>query len=326
MEPELDLARLQAFDDGEWAALEARYAERLRAFVRRRVADPEACEDVLQETLLGAVRGIPRFDTRYTLEQYLFGICRNRTIDHLRRGGAGRGVGLAEEEEGDLFERLPVHAPSPSSLVHRDEVAERGAAVLGEVLREWVAETWSAGEFERLLVVEALLLAGRRNRDVAASLGIEDESAVAGIKFRALKRMAALAAVQAGGVAGPKEGAGAGAGGGSGWAEALRELASGARAPLELAEVWRSTRPSCPARHWLARWRTGELDAGPARFLEAHVHEHGCPVCAARVAELQAQPAQLADLLAHLRESQVRHLGSRLDAPSGGPGDGPPRG
>lgn len=318
MDAELDLAKLQAFDDGEWAALEAHYAERLRAFIRRRVADPEACEDVLQETLLGAVRGIPRFDTRYTLEQYLFGICRNRTIDHLRRGGAGRGVGLAEEEEGDLFERLPVHAPSPSSLVHRDEVAERGAAVLGEVLREWVAETWSAGEFDRLLVVEALLLAGRRNLEVAASLGIEDESAVAGIKFRALKRMAALAAVQARGGASTREG--------SGWAEALRDLASGARAPLELAEIWRSTRPSCPARHWLARWRTGELDAGPARFLEAHVHAHGCPVCAARVADLQAQPAQLADLLAHLRESQVRHLGSRLDAPSGDPGGGPPRG
>ena len=321
MDAELDLARLQAFDDGEWAALEARYAERLRAFVRRRVADPEACEDVLQETLLGAVRGIPRFDPRYTLEQYLFGICRNRTIDHLRRGGAGRGVGLAEEDEGDLFERLPVTAPSPSSLVHRDEAAEHGAAVLSEVLREWVAETWSAGEFERLLVVEALLLAGRRNRDVAASLGIEDESAVAGIKFRALKRMAALAAAHTAG-GGAHGGA---AGDDSGWAEALRELASGARAPLELAEVWRSSRASCPARHWLARWRTGELDAGPARFLEAHVDEHGCSACAARVAELKAQPARLADLLAHLRESEVRHLGSRVEPPPGGARGTPPR-
>ncbi|MBL6721971.1 MAG: sigma-70 family RNA polymerase sigma factor [Planctomycetes bacterium] len=319
MDPELDLARLQAFDDSEWAALEARYAERLRAFVRRRVADPEACEDVLQETLLGAVRGIPRFDPRYTLEQYLFGICRNRTIDHLRRGGSGRGVGLAEEEEGDLFERLPVSAPSPSSLVHRDEAAEHGAAVLREVLREWVAETWSAGEFERLLVVEALLLAGRRNRDVVASLGIEDESAVAGIKFRALKRMAALAAMRTDG--GRASGAAAEE---SGWAEALRELASGARAPLELAEIWRASRASCPARHWLARWRTGELDAGPARFLQAHVDEHGCPACGARVAELQAQPAQLTDLLAHLRESQVRHLGSRLEPPVGGAGGAPP--
>lgn len=311
MDDELDIDRLQAFDDREWAALEARYAERLLAFVRRRVVDPAACEDVLQETLLGAVRGIPRFDRRYSVEQYLFGICRNRTIDHLRRGGVGRGVGLGEGEEDDVFDRLPLEAPSPSSLVHRDEVATHGAEVLGRVLEAWVAETWSAGEYDRLLIVEALLLAGRRNRDVAASLGIEDESAVAGIKFRALKRMASLAREMARSDGEPRGDGGAEPS--EGWPEALQELAAGGRAPFDLAAVWRARGASCPARHWLARWRTGELEEGPSRFLGAHVEVHECPLCRARMDELEAHPGRLTELLAHLRESQVRHLASRVE-------------
>ena len=81
--PNLD--RLLAFDDAEWMEVERQFAGRLYAYVARRIDDAQAREDVVQEVFLGAVRGIPSFDPLFTFEQYLFGICRNRTIDHLRR-------------------------------------------------------------------------------------------------------------------------------------------------------------------------------------------------------------------------------------------------
>ena len=52
-----DIARLQAYDDAEWLAIEREYAGRLLAYVSKRVKDAQAREDVLQETMLGAVRG-----------------------------------------------------------------------------------------------------------------------------------------------------------------------------------------------------------------------------------------------------------------------------
>ena len=87
-----DIPALQAHDDAEWRRVEQSYCGRLLAYAQRRVSDLQGAEDVVQEALLGAVRGIGDFDTKYTFEQYLFGICRNRTIDHLRRRKARTGT------------------------------------------------------------------------------------------------------------------------------------------------------------------------------------------------------------------------------------------
>ena len=62
------------------------------------------------------------------------------------------------------------------------------------ILREWVQETWQAEECVRLMVVEALFAGGWRNRDTWQRFDLRDETAVAGIKFRALKRLRELAA------------------------------------------------------------------------------------------------------------------------------------
>jgi RNA polymerase sigma factor (sigma-70 family) len=97
-----DIDRLQSFDNGEWLKVEGSYCGRLMAYVSRRVADVQAREDIVQETFLGSVRGIGKFDRIFTFEQYLFGICRNRTIDHLRRR---RSVGIGEPA--DSSESLP---------------------------------------------------------------------------------------------------------------------------------------------------------------------------------------------------------------------------
>jgi RNA polymerase sigma-70 factor (ECF subfamily) len=77
-----DIAKLARLDDGEWLAVEQQYCGRLLSFVARRVRDVQAREDIVQDAFLGAVRGIETFDPAYTFEQFLFGIAKNRMIDH----------------------------------------------------------------------------------------------------------------------------------------------------------------------------------------------------------------------------------------------------
>ena len=158
-----DIERLQSYDDEEWMRVEREYCGRLMAYVGRRVDDSQAREDVVQEVFLGAVRGIGSFDAIYTFEQYLFGICRNRTIDHLRRRSA-RGVGAAQESSESLpgLDDLLNEEETPSGVVSERDLASQGQALLVEVLREWVQETWQLGEFKRLMVIEALFHEGRR--------------------------------------------------------------------------------------------------------------------------------------------------------------------
>jgi hypothetical protein len=74
---------------------------------------------------------------------------------------------------------------------HEDEGRKQRA--LAQILREFVGELWSAGEFEKLMVLESLFVLGRRNKDVAVRFGIADEKLVAGIKFRAIDKLRGLA-------------------------------------------------------------------------------------------------------------------------------------
>ena len=295
-----DVARLQAREDDEWLRVERAYCGRLLAYAHRRVGDRQAAEDVVQETLLGAVRGIDDFDPQFTFEQYLFGICKNRTIDHLRRRKA-RTIQLREEEEGPQpIEHLARETETPSAIVRGRELSERAGELLVEVLREWVEETWRESEFQRLMVIEALFAGGWRNRDVWRRFELRDETAVAGIKFRALKRLRQLAAVKESGN------------------DLLRYLAAAEEGDERLFDVdiranWRDQRVSCPAGHWIARLVAGTLDEDAKVFILFHLDEMKCPWCLANKDDLsrEGKEADIELLVERLRESTRRFLRSR---------------
>lgn len=290
-----DIAALQAFDDPAWLEVERHYAGRLLAYVARRVPDEAAREDIVQECFLGAVRGIASFDPRYSFEQYLFGICRNRTIDHLRRRRAAGIGGTDDEDEPPLLDSLARQDETPSAIVQGGDLRDRGERILTEILQHWVQETWGAGEFRRLMLIEALFRAGWRNRDTWRRFELRDETAVAGIKFRALKRLRELAATHdPSGVVLP----------------ALADQAAEGGTGLEVAAVWREQRVSCPARHWLARHRAGSLEPGPAEFVAFHLEEMECPWCRANLDDL-AREDDLEPLLERVRASTAGYLRSR---------------
>ena len=290
-----DLARLQTFDDGEWLSVERAFAGRLYAYVARRVLDAQAREDVVQESFLGAVRGIGAFDPSFTFEQYLFGICRNRTIDFLRRRRATT-LEPVEEDAPPLIEQLAREEETPSAAFRTADLRDRGQVLLAQILRDWVQETWEAGEFRRLMVIEALFSGGWRNRDTWQTFDLRDETAVAGIKFRALKRLRELAARHDGG---------------GELLQALAEDTEDRRTTLDMARIWREGRVSCPARHWLARHVAGTLDEGPRSFVDFHLTRMECPWCAANRDDLQQFEAGLQPLLDKVRASTARYLHSR---------------
>ncbi len=309
-----DIQSLQARADHEWLRVEREYCGRLLAYAQRRTGDLQASEDVVQETLLGAVRGIDDFDPQYTFEQYLFGICRNRTIDHMRRRKA-RTIQVGEDDDGFAgLESLAQDSETPSAIVRAHELSERARGLLGEILHDWVEETWQQGEFLRLCVIEALFSGGWRNRDTWKRFQLRDETSVAGIKFRALRRLRQLAAVRESGN------------------DLLRFLAAAEEGDqrildLDVKAVWREQRISCPSRHWLARLASGNLAEEPALFVRFHVEEMRCPWCTANYDDLtnKDREAELMRILERVQESTQKVLHSKR-APGSGSSSDPPAG
>lgn len=295
-----DIARLQTFDDQEWLEVERHYCGRLLAYVSRRVQDREAREDILQETLLGSVRGIGDFDSLYSFEQYLFGICHNRTIDHLRRARLHTISSNDEEDGPNGLDGIVDEADSPSRVVRREDLARHTQQLLGDVLRDWVQETWAQSEFVRLMVIEALFSAGWRNKDTWSHFELRDETAVAGIKFRALKRMRELAKSRDEGgriLQGILE----------------EDEANTARLDFSVAQVWRNQRVSCPARYWLGRSILGTLAAGPTAYVKFHTEDMNCPWCLANLEDLEAleQDPALEPMRERVQASTLQFLRSR---------------
>lgn len=61
--------------------------EYLVRYARSQVNDPDAAEDLAQETLLAALTAAPRFEQRSTLRTWLTGILRHKIIDMRRTRG-----------------------------------------------------------------------------------------------------------------------------------------------------------------------------------------------------------------------------------------------
>lgn len=192
-----DIARLQRMDEAAWAALQDDFFRRVYFYVKRYVGNHQTAEDLTQDVFLGAVRGIAGFDSNYTLEQFLFGIARNRVIDHYRKHKVAL-VPSKPDDDGDRsqlwLENMPHEATAaPKEKVVEREVGGRQRRVLIDILRQHVGELWQAGEFHKLMVLEYLFVLGGRNKDAARRFGIADEKSVAGIKFRAVERLRGLA-------------------------------------------------------------------------------------------------------------------------------------
>jgi RNA polymerase sigma-70 factor (TIGR02960 family) len=81
------LARAQAGDEQAFRELTERYWRELQVHCYRILGSVQDAEDMLQETLLAAWRGLDRFEGRASLRSWLYRIATNRCLNALRDSG-----------------------------------------------------------------------------------------------------------------------------------------------------------------------------------------------------------------------------------------------
>ncbi|MEE9393506.1 MAG: RNA polymerase sigma factor [Planctomycetota bacterium] len=184
--PDYNIAKLQALDSGEWERLQSDYFTRIYYYVKRMIGHPDGAEDVTSETFLGALKGIGRFDDRYNIEQFLFGIARKKAIDWLRK--SGHEIQISDDEDSSsYFGNVPREDLTPAQHSLAREKVDRQKDALVEILKEYVGELWEERDFKRLKTIELVFLRNWRHRRIADLLDYPDEKSIAGVKFRTIR-------------------------------------------------------------------------------------------------------------------------------------------
>src|SRR5438874_3996139 len=81
---EQTLARARSGDETAFRELTDRYRSELQLHIYRIVGSTQDAEDLLQETLLAAWRGLAQFEGRASVRAWLYRIATNRSLDALR--------------------------------------------------------------------------------------------------------------------------------------------------------------------------------------------------------------------------------------------------
>src|SRR4249920_854051 len=121
------------------------YFPRLFRFALRRVADESVAEDIVQSTLIKAMRSLASWRGEASLFTWLCTICRHEAHDHLQRLGRRPGMAPIDDapEMRAALEALSAGGDSPERALERAEISGAVQLVLdhlpgryGDVL-EW---------------------------------------------------------------------------------------------------------------------------------------------------------------------------------------------
>ena len=265
-------------DDKAWSQLVDRYQGRLLTFARARVPQPVDSEDLVQETFISFIRGLPQFRQDCNLETYLFSLLRRKIVDTYRRRGASHvcllqdvSDGKSQERPTDPLEQRASTDPSVSWYARRDERLELQRQALAGALTELVDGFKQSLDFQALKSVELLFYAQRPNGEVAQILGLSSNQ-VGVFKHRCLKQIR-QSVVQANGPAPDDESAG----------RDIEDL---------LTEIWQSQRLSCPKRSTVGGFVLGTLERPWQAYVDFHLHTLGCHFCRANLEDLKPQATE----------------------------------
>lgn len=186
-----DLLLIQRIRDGEedaWQQLIQRFEGRLLAFIRSRLSNATASEDIVQEAFMGFLISLPNYDDRTPLETYLFSIAAHKLTDHLRREGRRPTVPLQNTSSSTSGPEPVGPSRRASSLVRGQEQQDNEQLVLATCISELISSWRSRGDYLRLKVMELLLVKGFSNKHAAELLNITEQD-VANHKHYVLQKL-----------------------------------------------------------------------------------------------------------------------------------------
>jgi RNA polymerase sigma factor (sigma-70 family) len=252
-----------------WAQLVERYQGRLVAFARRRLPPGVDAEDLVQDTFLRFLRGLPDFRGQSSVETYLFMILRRRMIE-LFRGRKSLAVQLPQGsvDEGPAGSMEPAARDlTASGYARRNENRDAARAALAAALRGLTTALQQDCEFEELKLLEMIFFAQRQNQAIARVLNVKPER-VAMARHRWIKQVRERVGPQL----------------------AYRDVLPEPEAfDSLLTEIWESERLTCPKRTTLGGYLLGTLDAPWHAYVGFHLQTVACSFCGANLEDLQKQ-------------------------------------
>ncbi len=119
--------RAQANDRTAFNEIVLRYKGKVYNFIHRMVPSPQDAEDLTQETFVRAYLSIASFQSRASLNTWLFRIATNQCIDYSRRSRKARGLVTSlsldtEEDESEGQRDVPDDAYDPQRLLLNKEL------------------------------------------------------------------------------------------------------------------------------------------------------------------------------------------------------------
>lgn len=193
---QLLVERIRQGEPTAWEDLIARYEGRLLAFVENRIRNTAASEDIVQETFVGFLNSLPNYDSKRSLESYLFSICAYKLTDHLRREGRRPTISLTPNSRSGNDSRSPWEIVSmgarPASTIARSgERKKLEESAIHTALQDQIEKWKSRGDWQKLKCIELMFVVGLGNKEVAGQLNITEQQ-VANFKFDFIARTKSL--------------------------------------------------------------------------------------------------------------------------------------
>ena len=269
----LDLIR--SGDADGWAQFVDRYQGRMVAFAHSQIRQLADAEDVVQETLIGFIRSLDRFQQDATLETWLFRILRRRIVDYFRQRGKRQELPACalratdDSQIGNPIDQAVAAEDTPSVRFTFEEQQVGDDRALSAALHEVVNRMKRDQNLRDLQIMEGLFFAGISNRHLSGLLDLS-EGNIAVVRHRLIKRLA-------------------------------KQLPPGSHeeesAPASdlLSRIWERDRPSCPKRTTLGKATIGLLDDSWQQYVDFHVETLGCQYCRANVDDLRNADTSAAD-------------------------------
>jgi RNA polymerase sigma-70 factor (ECF subfamily) len=182
------IVRIRTGDQDAWREVVSRYEGRLLAFVKSRLSNRSACEDIVQDAFIGFLNSLPNFDGQRSLESYLFSICAYKLTDHLRREGRRPSVPLSSGNDSSGQWQIAGNARPASSIARSGERRRIEENALREAIEQQVQRWQTRGDWIKLKCIELLVVRGWSNKKVSTFLEITEQQ-VANFKFDFINRM-----------------------------------------------------------------------------------------------------------------------------------------